>query len=281
MQKSEMWLDYKVDSGSYRHFIFRVGDNQEDFKVYFDLSVEGSGLDIEFVLCTYEDGEKLIKWMKNKTRYQYDTQEQVVKDKQRYPIIVPVPRPQIKEFFNVRTNMLDRTSRLTSGNYTLLFDNTYSAITGKNLWLHIVETWDEESLREDLPIMQHLLDKMPSDVATCITDANNCYIAGHYNQCSVMLRKSIDIAIKIKFLQSGLTQDQLLDKAGNEIGLSLKIKLLKKRKLVTQKSSSDIEQVKWFGDIGAHGTMRIAEQDIRDNIEPKIRSFLVGLNLKA
>ena len=281
MQKSEMWLDYKVDSGSYQRFIFRVGDNQEDFKVYFNSKVSGNSLDIGFLFCTYKDGEKLIKWMKNKTRYQYDSQRQVVKDKEGYPIIVEVPRPQIKEFFNVRTNILSRTINLTPGNYTLLFDNTYSIATGKNVGLHIVETWDEENHKEDLPIMQHLLDKMPSDVATCITDANNCYIAGHYNQCSVMLRKSIDIAIKIKFLQSGLTQDQMLDKAGNEIGLSLKIKLLKKRKLVTQKSSSDIEQIKWFGDIGAHGTMRIAEQDIRDNIEPKIRSFLVGLNLKA
>ena len=281
MQKSEMWLDYKVDSGSCQRFIFDVDNNQKDFKVSFDLSIDNSGLDIEFLFCTYEDSKKLFKWMNNKTKYKYDSQGQAVKDEDGYPITVPVPRPQIKEFFNVRSNILDKTINLTSGSYTLLFDNTYSAIRGKNLWLHIVETWDEENPKEDLPIMQHLLDEMPSDVATCVTDANDCYMAGHYNQCSVMLRKTIDTAIRIKFLQSELTQDHLFDSAGNEIGLSLKIKLLKKKKLVTQKRSSDIEQIKWFGDIGAHGTMRIAEQDIKDNIEPKTRSFLAGLNLKA
>lgn len=52
-----------------------------------------------------------------------------------------------------------------------------------------------------------------------------------------------------------------------------------KKKLITQRSASNIEQVKWFGDIGAHGTMRMTKQDTRDNIDPKIRIFLVGLKL--
>lgn len=276
-----MWLDYKVDSGSYQRFMFHVDGNQEDFKIHFDVSVTGNGLDIVFLLSTYEDSEKLIKWMNNRVTYKYNVQGQLIKDKQGYPIATTVPRPQIGEYFNIRTNILNRMITLSPGTYALLFDNTYSAITGKKLWLHIVETWDEEHPGQDLPIMQHLLEEMPSDVATCITDANDCYMAGHYNQCSIMLRKTVDLAIKIKLLQSGLKTSQMLDKAGNEIGLSSKIKLLKKKKLVTQKSSSDLEQVKWFGDIGAHGTMRVAEQDIRDNIDPKIRSFLVGLNLKA
>lgn len=281
MQKNEMWLDYKVDSGSYQRFMFHVDGNQEDFKIHFDVSVTGNGLDIVFLLSTYEDSEKLIKWMNNRVTYKYNVQGQLIKDKQGCPIATTVPRPQIGEYFNIRTNILNRMITLSPGTYALLFDNTYSAITGKKLWLHIVETWDEEHPGQDLPIMQHLLEEMPSDVATCITDANDCYMAGHYNQCSIMLRKTVDLAIKIKLLQSGLKTSQMLDKAGNEIGLSSKIKLLKKKKLVTQKSSSDLEQVKWFGDIGAHGTMRVAEQDIRDNIDPKIRSFLVGLNLKA
>ena len=280
MHKNEMWLDYKVDSKSHQRFMFRVDDNQKNFKILFDLNVAGTGLDIEFVFCTYEDGMKLIKWMKSKTTQKHDAQGQVVKDKQGYPILVKVPRPQIREFFNVRTNILNRTINLLSGTYTLLFDNTYSAITGKNIFLHIVETWDKENTREDLPIMQDL-DEIPSDVVTCIIDANECYISGHYNQCSVMLRKSIEVAIRIKILQLGLTTNPLLDKSGNEIGLSSKIKLLTKKNIIAHKNISDIEQVKWFGDKGAHGTMRVAEQDMRNNIEPKIRSFLAGLNLKT
>lgn len=281
MQKNEIWLDYKIDSGSSQRFMFHVNENQDDFKIFFDSKVNGNGLDIRFILCTYEDCQKLIKWMNNRTKYQYDSQGQVIKDKEGYPITVAVPKPQIQEFFNVRTNILNRTINLSSGMYTLLFDNTYSSIRGKNLFLHIIEAWDEENPGKDLSMIQHLLDEVPSDVVVCLEDANDCYVAGHYNQCSVMLRKGIDLAIKIKLLQSGFKSNQLLDKSGNEIGLASKIKLLKTKKLITQKSASDIEQVKWFGDIGAHGTMRVTEQDISDNIDPKIRSFLVGLNLKA
>ena len=96
-----------------------------------------------------------------------------------------------------------------------------------------------------------------------------------------MLRKAIEIASKIKLQQSEIRANEMLDKSGNEIGLSGKIKLLRKYKLITQRSVSDLDHVKWFGDIAVHGSMRITEQDIKDNIEPKIRSFLVGLNLKA
>ena len=276
-----MWLEHKINSGSHQRFIFNVSDNQNGFKISFDSTVDGTGLDIVFVLCTYEDCNKLINWMTNKTKRKRDSQGRAVKNKEGYPIFVDVPRPKIREFFNLRTNMLNKTISLPTGTYTLLFDNTYSLATGKNLWSHIVETWDEENVREDLPTMQYLLEEIPPDVVTCMKDANDCYVAGHYNQCSVMLRKGIELAIKIKLLQSGLSQDQLLDKAENEIGLSTKIKFLKKEKLLTQKAISDMEKIKWFGDIGAHGTMRVAEQDIRDNVEPKVRSFLVALNLKT
>ena len=96
-----------------------------------------------------------------------------------------------------------------------------------------------------------------------------------------MLRKGIELATKIKLLQSGMLPEQLLDNAGNEVWLSSKIKLLKTRKLLTSKNSSDMENIKWFGDAGAHGTMRIAEQDIKDSIEPKMRSLFERLDLMA
>ena len=279
MQKSEMWLVHKIDSGSFQQFIFKVNDNQNGFKIFFKSTVDGNGLDIKFTLCTYEDCQKLLKWMENKTKLKYDSQGQIVRDNGGYPISVAVPRPKIREFFGVKTNILNRPISLPSGTYVLLFDNSYSFVTGKNLFTHIIETWNEENVR-DFPGLQHLLKKMPSDVAACIKDANDSYVAGHYNQCSVMLRKGIELAVKTKLLQSGLTS-QLQDNAGNEIVLSSKIKLLKTKKLLTQKNVSDIERIKWFGDMGAHGTMKIEEQDIRDNIGPKVRSFLAALNLKV
>ena len=215
--------------------------------------------------------------MKNKTKYKQDSNGQVVNDKNGIPVMITIPKPQIQTIFKVRTNILNRTVNLSSGTYALLLDNTYSTVTGKNLNLHVVETWDKENIKKDLPIVQSFLDEMPSDIATCITDANNCYVAGHYNQCTVMLRKGIELALRTKLLQAGLPLEQLFDKTGNELRLSSMIKLLQRKKLLTAKNSSDIERIKWFGDAGAHKTMKVTEQDIKENIEPKIRSLFTYL----
>ena len=131
-----------------------------------------------------------------------------------------------------------------------MFDNTYSAINAKNVWLHAIETWDGEIPSDDLPIIEQLLDDLPDNVATCVSDANDCFTAGHYNQCSVMLRKAIETGSKIKLQQSGVKAKEMLDKGGNEISLSGKVKLLGKHRLITQHSASDLDKIKWFGDIG-------------------------------
>ena len=275
-----MWWDCKVDSQSFRSFKFRVSESKAEFKIHFDVNVSGNGLDIRFVLCTHEDLQKLTKWMKNKTRYKRDSDGRIVRDEAGLPVTVAVPEPKIGTVFDVKTNILNRTAALLPGKYALLLDNTHSMMTGKNLDLHVVETWNEENAKKDLPVTQYL-DGLPSDVAACMNDANDCYVAGHYNQCAVMLRKGIELATKIKLLQSGMSPEQLFDSAGNEMGLSSKIKLLKTRKLLTSKNSSDMEHIKWFGDVGAHGTMRVAEQDIKDSIEPKMRSLFEGLDLMA
>ena len=275
-----MWWDCKVDSKSFRSFKFRVSESKAEFKIHFDVSVSGDGLDIRFVLCTHDGFQKLTKWMKNKTKYKRDSSGRLVRDEAGLPVTVTVPEPEIGAVFDVKTNILNRTATPLSGKYVLLLDNTHSMMTGKNLDLHVVETWNEENAKKDLPVTQYL-DGLPSDVAVCLNDANDCYVAGHYNQCAVMLRKGIELAAKIKLLQSGMSPEQLLDEAENELGLSAKIKFLRTEKLLTSKNSSDVENIKWFGDAGAHGTMRVTEQDIKDNIEPKMRSLLEGLDLMA
>ena len=279
--KNEMWWDCKVDAKSFSSFKFRVSESRAEFKIHFDVDVSGSGLDIRFVLCTHKGFQRLAKWMKNKTRHEQDSDGQVVLDEAGLPVTVAVPEPKIATVFDVKTNILNRTAAaLLPGKYALLLDNTHSVLTGKNLYLHVVETWNEKSAKKDLPVTQYS-DGLPSDVAACMNDANECYVAGHYNQCAVMLRKGIELATKIKLLQSGILPKQLFDNAGNEIGLSAKIKLLKTKNLLTSKNSSDMEHIKWFGDAGAHGTMRVTEQDIKDGIEPKIRSLFEGLDLTA
>lgn len=278
--KNEMWWDCKVDSKSFRSFKFHVSERKAEFMIHFDVNVSGDGLDIRFILYTYANFQKITEWMKNKTQQKLDSNGNVVYNKDGFPVIIDVPKPEIDPVFEVKTNILNRTVPLLPGKYGLLFDNTHSVVTGKNLDVHIVETWGKENTRKDLPIKQHL-DGLPSNVVACINDANDCYVEGHYNQCAVMLRKGIEQAIKTKISQSDIPHAQLLDVSKNEMGLSSMITTLKENKLITSRNASNVNNIKWFGNEGAHGTMRVAEQDIKDNVEPKIRSFFEDFDLEA
>ena len=281
MQRNEIWTEYKVDANTHQRFMFNVDEKQRGFKITIDAKISETDKNIIFHLASYEESQKLIQWMHQRFTYQTDSNGQIMKNQAGYPIQVIIPRPLIKEIINLKTNMLEKTISLSPGSYTLMFDNSYSTVNAKHVWLHVIQTWDEDTPSEDLPIIEHMKDDLPNDVVTCLIDANNCFTSGHYNQCSVMLRKAIETAIKIKLQQSGVDIDKLLDKSGNELNLNGKMKLLRRNNLITQRHASDFEKVKWFGDIGAHGVMKIMPQDIKDNVEPKVRSFLVGLNLKA
>ncbi len=281
VQKNEIWTDYKVTANNYQRFIFKVDENQKGFKIKINSHILETDKNIIYHLSLFDDSERLTKWMRNKYTYKRDSNGNIVKDKNGYLIQVLIPPPEINEIINVKTNMLEKTISLSPGVYALMFDNTYSAINAKNVWLHVIEIWDEELSSENLPIIEHLLEDLPEDVGRCVLDANNCFTSGHYNQCSVMLRKAIEIASKIKLQQSTVEKNEIFDNGGNEIGLTGKVKLLRKHKLITQHSVSDLDQIKWFGNIAAHGTMNVTIQDIKDNVEPKTRSFLVGLNLKV
>lgn len=260
--------------------MFSVNEKQRGFKIAINAKISETDKNIIFHLASYADSQKLIKWMYQRLTYKTDTNGQIMKNEQGYPIQVVIPRPLINDIINLKTNILEKTVSLPPGTYALMFDNTYSAINSKSVSLYVIETWDEDVPANDLSIMEHVVEDLPDDVATCVIDANDCFTSGHYNQCSVMLRKAIEIAIKIKLQQRGVDAAGLLDKSGNELNLSGRIKLLKEHSLITQRTVSDIEKVKWFGDVGAHGTMKVTMVDIRDIVEPKVRSFLGALKLK-
>ena len=277
----EKWAEYKIGAGNYQTFMFRVDKSQNEYQITLNSNVIETGHDIIFWLCLYSEYKKFDDWKKNPYEYKRDASGNIVKDSYGNAVTVPKPIPSISYVIHRRTNILEKTFPLQEGVYVLIFDNTHSTITSKSIWLHVTEEWDRKTPSSSLPIAEQLLGEIPDDVSNCIMDANDCYISGHYDQCSIMLRKAIEIAIKIKLKQSNIDTKQLFDKAGNELSLSGKMQLLRKNRLITQRNSSDLEQAKWFGDIGAHGTMKIFPQDIRDIVEPKVRSFLVALNLKV
>ena len=280
VQQNQHWLELDIGSGKMGTFMFQVAEYQSDFKITIKSNISGQGLDLKYFLCSYQDYKIYRDWRMNRYESKLDSSGNLATTSSGSPILVSKPLPNIHLFFNLQTNQIEKTVSLDPGSYALILDNVHSTLTSKSVWLDVVESWDHDVPLSDLPLIDQLSNELPVDVLTCIIDANNSYKVGHYNQCSIMLRKAIEIACKIKLLQSNVTPKQLIDRDGYEISLSKKIKLLQTKQLITQRNLKDIEHVKWFGDQSVHGSMKIAFSDIGDTIEPRIRSFLVGLNLK-
>lgn len=281
MVTSDLWIDQIVRAGKRATFTFQVGVKQADFRVKFDGSVGEWGKDLRFYLMTLSDYKKWTHWLANQTRIRKDEKGRTMKDEQGNPLYESIPEPETTTYFDVRSSVLKEETGLKAETYTLVIDNSYSTITDKSFYLRVTEQWNVTSPPSNLPIIAQLNGEVPDDVSLCLQKANECYTNGHYEQSSVMLRKAVEFAIRIKLLQAGLTDKDLLDNEGNELSLSKKIALLRKQNLITNRTSKDLDTMKWFGDTAAHGQMKIVEEDIRENVEPKVRSFLVGLNLKA
>ncbi len=124
------------------------------------------------------------------------------------------------------------------------------------------------------------LETLPSDVAECLQEANSCFEFKCFAACSVMVRKALEIAVTKKFLQTD-KESRLYDKEGIEVSLAAKIERLIELIPRIRRDADDVRIVKWFGDKGAHDPRApIFADDIRDNVAPKVRSFLTSLELK-
>lgn len=118
------------------------------------------------------------------------------------------------------------------------------------------------------------------DIRECLIEANKCYSNECNRATSIMIRKSLEIAIIKKFYQTG-NESRLYTESGEEISLNLKLKILREIIPKMNKYIKDIEIVKWFGDNNAHDPNSIIfARDIEHNIVPKTRAFLMNLELK-
>ena len=281
VQQHQYFAELGIGSGKMCAFIFEVAEHQTDFKITIKSNTSKQEHDLNYLLCSYQDYEIYRNWRANRSELKRDEVGNAVTTSFGVPILIPTPFPNIHLCLNLLTNQIEKTFPLDIGSYVLVLDNKHSTVTSKSVWLDVVESWDHDVSLSNLPLIDQLSNKLPTDVLTCVMDANNSYKSGHYNQCSIMLRKAIEIACKIKLLQSNVPHEQLVDGEGYEITLRKKIKLLQTKNLITQKNLKDIEHVKWFGDQSVHSSMKIAFDDIKDTIEPRSRNFLVGLNLKS
>lgn len=122
---------------------------------------------------------------------------------------------------------------------------------------------------------------LPKEVSSCLRDANECFSISLVAPCSVMIRKALENAIRIKFYQME-KQDLMLDSNKQEIGFDDKLDRVSK---YIPDMTNDVRTikstVKWFGDKGAHDPWTFMNiGDLKDNVAPKARAFLTKLQLR-
>ena len=89
-----------------------------------------------------------------------------------------------------------------------------------------------------------------------------------------------EVATEIRVKQAGKSSE-LYDKDGNELTLRKKLALVAQVEPGVRSNVRDVENVKWFGDIGAHDpNTPVFARDIKDNVAPRIRAYLSNLALR-
>jgi Domain of unknown function (DUF4145) len=268
MESNQSYFRQIVRAGNWSSIQMRA-DTKKDYSIEVKVRVIEVGMDLITMLVSDNNYELWKNWWNSLVAWRGSGQRGTAPQK-----------PQLETLFSLRTNYVDRSFALGTGNFVLIFDNTYSTLTDKTTELLLTQKWNLETPIKNLPIMNKEVIELPDEVSYALAKANECYLSGHYEQSSVMFRKAIDFAIRLKLLQSGLNEKELFDEQGNELSLSAKIKLLRSHDLLTQKAAQNLDDIKWFGDLGAHSKTRLVIDDVRDRVEPKVRTFLTGLALK-
>lgn len=269
MESNESYFRQIVRAGNWSSICLRA-DTKKEYSIDVKLRVLEVGWDLITMLVKDDEFTTWREWWTKFVAWKST------------PASQPAPqKPHLKTIFSLRTNYIEKSLPLGAGNYVLIFDNTYSNWNDKTTELILTQKWNLETPTRDLPIVNQEVIELPEEVACILAKANECYLCGHSEQSSVMFRKAVDFAIRLKLLQSNLNEDELFDPQGNELGLSAKISLLRSHNLITQKTAQNLDDIKWFGDLAAHSKTRLVSEDVKDRIEPKVRAFLTGLALKS
>lgn len=111
-------------------------------------------------------------------------------------------------------------------------------------------------------IPSHVCEKLPQLVKRIIDEAYGCYVHGFYAASSIMLRKSLEAAIFIRLQMSGV-ENKLFDGDGNPFELKKRIEIARQEHFIPSSYCSDLRNVKWFGDAGAHSfKITLVRQDL-------------------
>jgi len=121
----------------------------------------------------------------------------------------------------------------------------------------------------------NIVEKLPEVVQALLFEARESCNHQLYRSTAILFRTTLEELVTIILRKSG-KENELVNERGYELSLEGKIDLLSKLPDGFTKMKDDLNIVKWFGDKATHqALMPVYEKDILDNLEPKMRLFLV------
>jgi len=111
-------------------------------------------------------------------------------------------------------------------------------------------------------VRDDFLEKFPTEVGESYREAIANYNHGQERSCSVMMRRTLEVAIAIRFKKAGLEN---LIRGKN---LPKRIELAKQEHFISSSIANRLNQLKWIGDLGAHDyKVKIVKEDLEKGLQ--------------
>lgn len=118
------------------------------------------------------------------------------------------------------------------------------------------------SNRSKYVVRDDFLEKLPAEVGDSYLEAIANYNHGQDRSCSVMMRRTLEVAIAIRFKKVGLEN---LIRGKN---LPKRIELAKQEHFISSSIANRLNQLKWIGDLGAHDyKVQIVKEDLEKGLQ--------------
>jgi len=118
--------------------------------------------------------------------------------------------------------------------------------------------------------------QFPIELERILNEIKVCANYGALTASVVMSRKAVEVAIHLRFAKEG-KENMLLTGKGDTLGFENKIEIAQANGFLSPSKATQLKQVKWFGDSGAHSYKIVITQDDASNILALLRLSLEEL----
>ncbi len=129
-------------------------------------------------------------------------------------------------------------------------------------------------------IPQDLIDALPTNIGNILNEVNGCMAHGFLAAGAILLRKSLESALILKFVQEKAQKD-ITDTNGEYMELPAIVSIAKQKHYINSTLSRKIDKVKLLGDTAAHSYRIVIRAEDIEPIRDIVRLAVEDLSLES